>query len=652
MHKVLLVGNPNAGKTTLFNALTRSDEHVGNWHGVTVDSKTKEVTFDGEKVQVVDTPGIYSLKAMSLEEEISINEILQNKDKKIVNLCDQNTLPRSLYLTLCLLEVGCDVLLIANQPSGKVCGKVDFVKLAKLLNVEIVATNLSKSEGLDKIRQKMFLPKKVANLPYFANFDDKSEKEKAEQRYHYIDFLLNSCTKQTGEVYGKSKVDKILLNKYLAIPCFLAIMTGVFCLTFFLLGDFLSQLLGKGLQSVAAPILKSLESWFGSGWLFDLFDVAVFGGLSTVLTFLPQVVLLFLFLSILEDSGYMARVAFVFEDLLGRVGLSGKSIYTLLMGFGCSTSAIMTARTMDEKKAKIKTAMLCPYMSCSAKIPIYTVIGAAVFGTKNLWCIVGLYLLGIVVALVVSKVCDKTVLKSDKQTFILEFPPYRMISPKRISKVLLKNTKQFVVKVGSVMIATNVIVWVLSSFSFSFAYVVGTNRESMLEGFGKIFAPIFAPLGFGSWAIVATLLAGVVAKEVVVSSIAMFNGVDVGDASLISQSILLPTSVVCFSSKASVISFLVFCLLYVPCVSSMVMLWHEIGKKWTIFAIFVQFCVAYAVSFVFYNLAFAIEIFGFSAILGTICGFVCVMLAVLTVIKKIKRKKACKNCDNCRRCRR
>lgn len=652
MHKILLVGNPNAGKTTLFNALTRSDEHVGNWHGVTVDAKAKEVTFDDQQVQIVDTPGIYSLKAMSLEEEVSINEILQNKDKKIVNLCDQNTLARSLYLSLCLLEEGCDVLLIANQPSLKATCKVDFAKLSKLLNVEIVATNLSKCEGLDKIRKKIFLPKKVANLPYFACFGGKSEQEKAESRYQYIDFLLNSCSKQTGEIYGKSKVDKILLNKYLAIPCFLAIMAGVFFLTFFLIGDFLSQLLSNALKVVTTPILNVVESWFGSGWVFDLFAVAVVGGLSTVLTFLPQVVLLFLFLSILEDSGYMARVAFVFEDLLGRVGLSGKSIYTLLMGFGCSTSAIMTARTMDEKKAKIKTAMICPYMSCSAKIPIYTVIGAAVFGAKNLWCIVGLYLLGIVIALCVSKVCDKTILKSDNQTFILEFPPYRMISLKRIARVLIKNTKQFVSKVASVMIATNVIVWVLSSFDFAFVYVAGTNKGSMLESFGKILAPIFAPLGFGNWAIVAALLAGVVAKEVVVSSIAMFNGIDAGNTNLISQSIFLSTSVVCFASKASVVSFLVFCLLYVPCLSSMAMLWQEIGKKWTFFAIFVQFCVAYVTSFVIYNIAFAIEIFGFGPVLCLICGVGCVAFAVLCVVKKFKLKKGCSNCDNCRRCKR
>ena len=291
MHKVLLVGNPNAGKTTLFNLLTQSDEHVGNWHGVTVDAKTKNVDFGVDKVQVVDTPGIYSLKAMSLEEEVSIREILQNNDKKIVNLCDQNTITRSLYLTLCLLEEGCDVLLVVNQPSGRACNKIDTAKLAKLLNVEIVETNLAKGDGLNQIRQKVFLPSKVPNLPYFKHFGSKSEKEKAEIRYKHIDFLLEGSARQTGLVYGKSKADKILLNKWLSIPCFLAIMGAIFYLTFFLLGATLSQLFGKLLHLATNPILNWLQNCCGDGWVFDLFDVAVFGGLSTILTFLPQVVL-------------------------------------------------------------------------------------------------------------------------------------------------------------------------------------------------------------------------------------------------------------------------------------------------------------------------------------------------------------------------
>ncbi|MDE6583626.1 MAG: ferrous iron transporter B, partial [Clostridia bacterium] len=366
-----------------------------------------------------------------------------------------------------------------------------------------------------------------------------------------------------------------------------------------------------------------------------------------VLSFLPQVVLLFFFLSLFEDSGYLSRIAFIFEDILGKIGLSGKSVYTLLMGFGCSTTAIMTARNMDDKNAKIKTAILCPYMSCSAKIPIYTVIGGAFFGASNILVIMGLYFLGVVVALAISKILDLTVLKSKKQSFILEFPPYRMTSPKRVGKILWKNVKEFLIRVGSVMIAMNIIIWVLSSFTFSFAYVDTAGQGSMLETIGKVITPIFAPLGFGSWAIIASLVAGLVAKEVVVSSIAMFNGIDTGANKLISNSILLSTSLVCFKSKASVLAFLVFCLLYTPCVASISMLLQEIGKKWTLISIAMQLVTAYVVALIVYNVAFAFEIFGFVKCFSVLLVCFSFLFAVIFIAKKIKNKKICGNCQNC-----
>lgn len=651
MCEVLLVGNPNAGKTTLFNSLAMADEHVGNWHGVTVETKEKVVKLCGKEVKIVDTPGIYSLNALSFEEEVSINTILKNKDKKIINICDQNTLKRSLYLTLCLLEQGCDVVVAINQTTKKIYNKVDLQKMSQLLSVDIVEINPQKQQGLKELCERLFLTKKRANLPYFDKKLSKTDLNLVKERYKFVDFLIDSATKQTEFVYGQSKIDKVLLNKYLAIPIFFVMMAVVFYLTFFLIGGNLSKLFTETLQVVVSPISEFLENKFYGSWVCDLFSVAVIGGFATVLSFLPQVVLLFFFLTVLEESGYMARVAFVFEDLLSKVGLSGKSIYTVLMGFGCSTSAIMTARTMDDKNAKIKTALLCPYMSCSAKIPIYTVIGSAFFGAKNLWCIMGLYLLGIVVAIVVCKIYDKTILKSDKQTFILEFPSYRSLSAKKVAKTLLKNAKHFVVKVGSVMVATNVIVWVLSSFSFSFRYVA-LGGESMLEWFGKILSPIFSPLGFDNWAIASALLAGVVAKEVVVSSIAMFNGIDVSATGLISQSLLLSSSVVHFSGKSAVLSFLVFCLLYVPCLSSIAMLREEVGKKWTLIAIAVQIFVAYAVSFVIYNISFAVEIFGFFAVFAVILSFFCIFCAIFVLKKRLKKRFCGKNCDNCGKCKR
>ncbi|MBP3431250.1 MAG: ferrous iron transport protein B [Clostridia bacterium] len=688
MREVLLVGNPNSGKTTLFNSLTRSNEHVGNWHGVTVENKEKSFFVDGEEFRLVDTPGIYSLCPLSFEEEVAVETIFKNRDKKIINICDQNNLQRNLYLTLCLLERGCDVVLVINEIDKKPIFKVDCEKLGKLLGVDVVLVNAEKKIGLDKLKQCLKKSGKGAKPPkyvrelvlsgeatssfgleqyavikayerdekffkgqgtkeLFAAVPEDSVEILSRLRYQFVEGVLVQCSERTHAVYGRSVLDKVVLNKWLAFPVFLLVLASVFYLTFFSLGALLSDALGGLLNLITTPLLSLAENAFGQSFVFDLFNVAIFGGVGTVLSFLPQVVLLFFFLSVLEDSGYMSRIAFIFEDILGQIGLSGKSVYTLLMGFGCSTSAIMTSRNMEDKNAKIKTAILCPYMSCSAKIPIYTVIGGAFFGANNIFYIIGLYLLGVVVAISISKILEKTALKSKKQSFILEFPPYRMMSFKRVGKVLWKNVKEFLIKVGSVMISMNIIIWLMSSFSFSFSNVAGTGEASMLESIGKFLAPIFTPLGFGNWAIVASLLAGLVAKEVVVSSIAMFNGIDASATKLLSASLVLPTSAVFFASNASVLSFLVFCLLYTPCMASISMLLQEIGKKWTFVSIIIQLVVAYIVSFVTYNLAFAVEIFGVFKVFIILAAVVLMISAFWLVSRRIKTRKFCGNCQSC-----
>lgn len=690
MLEVLLVGNPNSGKTTLFNSLTRSHEHVGNWHGVTVENKKKKFSFEGQEFLLVDTPGLYSLCPLSFEESVAADEILKSQGKKIINLCDGNNLKRNLYLTLCLLEKGCDCVVAVNQIVKKKNSKIDFKKLSTLLGVDVIEIDAEKGIGLENLKKCLTQKKQKYNLPYLKNLEKMSKNAKKMQnfdvfcqikaferdekffetlgknpkavfeevpkdsiqmisklRFSYIDQLLSQCEVGGKQIYGKSKLDKFILNKWLAFPIFLLILCGIFYLTFFSVGAFLSDLFSNFLSLLTNPILSLIEKNLGKTFIYDFFGSAVFGGVSTVLSFLPQVVLLFFFLSILEDSGYMARVAFIFEDILSKVGLSGKGIYTLLMGFGCSTTAIMTSRNMEDKNAKIKTAILCPYMSCSAKIPIYTVIGGAFFGAKNIFYILGLYCLGIVVAILISLICEKTILKSKKQSFILEFPPYRMTSLKRIGNIIWKNTKDFVVRVGSVMISMNIIVWLLSSFSFSFNYVPASGGESMLEGFGKILAPIFTPLGFGNWAIVASLLSGLVAKEVVVSSIAMFNGIDANATKLLSASLLLPTSLIYFSSKASVVSFLVYCLLYTPCIASVSMLLQEIGKKWTIFSVCLQLVVAYVVALVTYNIFFAFEIFEFLVPFLTIFCIFLIFFAIFFIFSRLKKKKLCSRCNSC-----
>lgn len=695
MKEVLLVGNPNTGKTTLFNSLTKSDEHVGNWHGVTVDNKKKSFFVEEEEFVLVDTPGVYSLCPLSFEEEVAVKTVSSHKSDKVINICDRNNIKRNLYLTLCLLEAECDVILAVNEIDKKSLFKIDCKMLEAELGVRVVSFNAEKKEDVARLKKclvekerveakaeglsyiKKLKWEKAVSLPADANKDlflvkayEKDEKffqeqgidgksffdavpkdsvlTLAELRYAYIDELMDKCTKRASGVYGKSKFDKVALNKFFAIPFFFLLLCGVFYLTFFSFGAFLSDCLSKLLGLISNPVLALIEKSEPNSWVYDLFNVAIFGGIGTVLSFLPQVVLLFFFLSVLEDSGYMSRIAFIFEDVLGKIGLSGKSVYTLLMGFGCSTSAIMTSRNMDDKNAKIKTAILCPYMSCSAKIPIYTVIGGAFFGAKNLFVILGLYVLGVVVAITISKIFDMTVLKSKQQSFILEFPPYRMTSLKRVGKVLWKNVKEFMLRVGTIMVAMNVVIWWFSAFSFKFEYVAGGDGVSILESIGKVLAPIFSPLGFGNWAVVASLLAGLVAKEVVVSSIAMFNGVDAGATRLVSESLLLSSSVVCFGNRASVLSFLVFCLLYTPCIASISMLAHEIGKKWTFISIIIQLLTAYVVAFVVFNVAFAIELFGFVLPFFVVLSVFIIFISILFIIRFLKKRKCCHSCAKCK----
>ena len=697
MEEILLVGNPNSGKTTLYNALTRSNEHIGNWHGVTVEEKKKMMKVKDKNFLLVDTPGLYSLSPLSFEEEVSFKIIEGKNYKKIINICDRNNLQRNLYLSLCLLEESLDIVIAINEIDKKVKFKVDEKKLSTMLGCDVILINAEKKIKVDALKESLLKENAIKPLPYLEKIDfsvvknyfkDKNKNEQTifaikafernesffklkgysdeeikkifslvptnsleiltEARYNFLDEVIDKSCQKVNFTYGKSRLDKVLLNKYLDLPLFLLIIAFIFFLTFFSLGAFLSDLLSQFLSLISSPILSGLKSVLGESWVYYLFSDAIFNGLSTVLSFLPQVVLLFFFLSLLEDSGYMSRIAFTFEDILGKVGLSGKSIYTLLMGFGCSTTAIMTARNMDNKNSKIKTALLCPYMSCSAKIPIYTVVGGAFFGASNIFVIMGLYLLGVVVAILVSLVLDKTVLKSDNQTFILEFPPYRVTSLRRLKNILKNNVKTFLVKVGSIMIAMNIIVFLLSSFTFKFQFVLDGNG-SVLQEIGKFLAPIFEPLGFNNWAIISALLAGLVAKEVVVSSIAMFNGVDYNATKLISSSILLSTSVVYFPSTASVLSFLVFCLLYTPCLASISMMKAEIGTKWTIVGIIIQLVVAYVLSFIVYNIALSFEIFGFWPTFLVILAILLVLVSIILVYRLIKHKKCPHNCSNCHR---
>lgn len=692
MIDVVLVGNPNTGKTTLFNSLTGAHEHVGNWHGVTVEQKSRIYKYKNHDVNLIDLPGIYSLTALSYEESEGTNFLLKNRNKLVVNICDASNLQRNLYLTLGLLEAGFNIILVINQIDKKPLCKIDFAKLENKLNVKVVYIDAGNKKSVEKVNDAIcnFQSKTPKKLPYLDNFDFSSindikniEKndiftkikiledddvikkqfginknlnkmeEVASVRYNYIDNVLSQCSTTKIHPYGYSKLDKILLSRIFALPIFILILCVVFYITFFAIGAFLSNGLNFLLDKfIMSPLSSFISSHIGENHFFvSLFDNAIAGGVGTIISFLPQVALLFFFLSLLEDSGYLSRVAFVFDDILSKVGLSGKSVYTLLMGFGCSTSAVLTARNMEDKNSKIKTALLTPYMSCSAKFPIYTVLGGAFFGAKNIFVIIGLYFLGVFIAIFLSWIFEKTILKSKAQSFILEFPPYRNMNFKRTLSLLWQNIKLFITRVASVILAMNIIVWVLSNFTITFKFIGNDDGISILETLGKVLSPIFIPLGFNSWGLISALIAGLVAKEVVVSSIAMFNGTQQNIAS----TLFVASSAAYFASGSSVISYLIFCLLYFPCVATCSVLWKEIGKKWTIVGIVIEFLVAYIVSMLAYFVFRGFEILSFWQVIILFIFIIMILFAIIFIFKKIRKKKTCpynefcknKNCDNC-----
>ncbi len=695
MIKVNLVGNPNTGKTTLFNCLTGAHEHVGNWHGVTVEEKSKIYKYKDKEIQLVDLPGIYSLTSLSYEEEVAVKYLLEHSKELFINICDASNLQRNLYLTLGLLEMGANVILVVNQIDDKPICKIDYNKLSKLLNIPVIPINPNSGDGIDKLNETIlsYKPMSKCMLPYLKSigidriyqevqlvknyefpaeflaikllendkrlFDElgfnlennkikklqESGLEKvAKARYDYIDKIIDECCTTKVRVYGQSKLDKIFLNRFLAFPIFISFIALAFYLTFFSVGAWLSDGLVWLLdRCVGNPLISLFESAFPGSWVVNLVEVAIVGGVGSILGFLPQVALLFLFLSILEDSGYLSRVAFVFDDILSKVGLSGKSVYTLLMGFGCSTTAVLTARNMEDKNSKIKTGLLTPYMSCSAKFPIYAVLGGAFFGASNILVILGLYFLGVVVAVLLSFILEKTILKSKEQTFILEFPPYRAMSFKRVFSVLWENIKLFLTRVGTLIVAMNIIVWLLGNFTFTFRYTANSGGQSMLETLGKILAPIFAPLGFNSWGLASALIAGLIAKEVIVSSVAMFNHVDESNLTALQGSLTNPENAVFFSNPCAVISYLVFCLLYFPCLATISVLSKEIGKKWTIIGCILQLVVAYIVAMLVYNIC-RFGLIKSLLIIGVLC---LIIWAVMFITKKIRNKKKCNYCLDC-----
>ena len=694
---VALVGNPNTGKTTLFNCISRSNEHVGNWHGVTVEYKEKKLkSSNGEDFILTDLPGVYSLSSFSFEEAVTRDYLLKNKTCKIINICDANNLRRNLLLTLELIEMGFSPIVCINMANeiSKTGRKIDIKKLEDLLGVKVFLINAQKVKEVREvisytlnngnkshINKLTYLPIineyfnqnfiKNSNFSFFEKIKvleqdefylnklkltDKSIKEKLNNlksldfvmktKYDFINLIFIKCVldQKPIKAYGLSKIDKIVLNKWLALPVFLGIVCVIFLLTFGNFGTLISERLSQFFSNtIFTPVTDFISNHTDNNFVIDFLSQAVFGSIISLLSFLPQIVMMFLGLFVLEDSGYMSRLAFMIEDFLKKIGLSGKSIFTLLMGFGCATTAALTSRNLEDKNSKMKTAMLTPYISCSAKLPLYAVVCNAFFPNTKFAVIILLYLLGIIVALAVSYLLNKTVLKSGTQSFIMELPPYRMPSIKKLLNNIWINIKQFVLRVGTILLAFSCIVWILQNCNFKLQYGVG---ESILEVVSKFIAPVFAPLGFANYGAVACLLCGFVAKEIIVSTISLVNGCN-SQSSLqdISNSLLLSSSVFSLTIPSS-LSFLVFSLLYLPCISTVSVFAKEMGFKWTFLSCIIQFIISYILAFIVYKIAIYFCFNGIvSGVLSILVFFIFIVVCFF-VAKTIKQKKICKYCSN------
>lgn len=660
-----LAGNQNCGKTTLFNALTGSNQHVGNFPGVTVDQKMGDIKGT-KNCSVVDLPGIYSIRPYTQEEIVSRDFILDGKPDGIINIVDATNIERNLYLTLQLLELNLPMVVALNmmdevRANG---GTVDVKKLSESLGVPVIPISAAKNEGVSELSDKMvyvaknrILPKRIdfcsdgpvhrcihavahviedharnISVPprfcatkliegddeYFADRLelDKNERELiehsivemehdtgldrnaalADMRYTFIEkSVAQSVVKcnESREHKRSVKMDEVLTGKYTALPVFFGVMFLVFWLTFNVIGSRLSDLLSLGIGALTNLCDKGLTAYGINPVVHSLIIDGIFAGVGSVLSFLPIIVTLFFFLSILEDTGYMARVAFVMDKLLRKIGLSGRSFVPMLIGFGCSVPAIMSTRTLSSDRDRKMTILLTPYMSCSAKIPIYAVFTAAFFAKYRAFVMIGLYVTGIVLGIIVALILKKTAFKGEPVPFVMELPNYRMPSPKSVFLLLWEKARDFLQRAFTVIFLATIIIWFLQSFDTRLN-VVDDSADSLLAMVGKFIAPIFTPLGFGDWRAVTALISGFTAKEAVVSTLSVLMNTGTAELGTVLPNIF---------NGLSAVSFLVFTLLYTPCVAAVATIKKELGSRAkTVGVVFMQCAVAYLAAFIVYSI--------------------------------------------------
>ncbi len=655
-----LVGNQNCGKTTLFNQLTGSNQHVGNFPGVTVDRKEGMIKGYPD-TRVTDLPGVYSLSPYSSEEIVTRQFVFDEKPKGIINIVDATNIERNLYLTMQLMELDIPMVLALNmmdevRENG---GSIRINQLESMLGIPVIPISAIKNQGVDELiehavhvaryqerpgRQDFCDPEdhggsvhrclhgimhliedhaENAGIPVrfaaakVAEGDTEMEKSlhleqnETEMIEHIVsqmeeergidraaaiadmrfDFIQRICRQtvvkpaESKERIRSRKIDAVLTGKYTAIPTFILIMGAVFFLTFNVIGAVLQNLLEKGIDYLTAQMNQLLTAWSVNTVLHSLVIDGIFKGVGSVLSFLPIIVVLFLFLSLLEDSGYMARVAFVMDKPLRKIGLSGRSIVPMLVGFGCTVPGIMASRTLPSERDRKMTILLTPFMSCSAKLPIYAFFATAFFPKYKALVMVGLYVVGILTGILVALIIRKTLFKGEAVPFVMELPNYRMPALKNVLQLLWEKAKDFLQRAFTVIFVATIVIWFLQSFDLHFN-LTADSQNSILAVVAGLIAPIFAPLGFGDWRISTALISGFMAKESVVSTLSVLTG-----SMDVIHKILTP---------ASALSLLVFCLLYTPCVAAISSVKRELGSKWALVVVAGQCVVAWIMAALVY----------------------------------------------------
>ena len=660
-----LAGNQNSGKTTLFNALTGSNQHVGNFPGVTVERKSGMVR--GYKdCELVDLPGIYSIRPYTQEEIVSTDFILKEHPDAIINIVDATNIERNLYLSLQLLELKVPMVIALNmmdevRENG---GSIDVEKLSEILGVPVVPIAAAKGEGISELMEIAYSTAQKKVLPAVYDFCDSSssvhrcihaivhliqdhadmlglpcrfcvtrliegdgdmdeqlginqnEKEliehiivemedstgldrnaaMADMRYNFIEGAVAEAVVKSHESKEHRRsvaIDKILTGKFTALPVFVLVMFLVFWLTFNAVGQRLSDLMAAGIESLTAAADAGLTAYGLNPVVKSLVIDGIFAGVGSVLSFLPIVVTLFFFLSILEDTGYMARIAFVMDSLLRKIGLSGRSFVPMLMGFGCSVPAIMATRTLSSDRDRKMTILLTPYMSCSAKIPIYAVFSAAFFPKHAALVMIALYVTGIIVGILAALLFKSTLFRGKPVPFVMELPNYRMPSARSVALLLWEKAKDFIERAFTIIFLGSMVIWFLQTFDARLN-VVESSADSLLAMIGRYIAPVFGPLGFNDWRVATSLISGFTAKESVISTLAVLLGTSIDTLGTVLGSLFSPLTAV---------SFLVFTLLYTPCVAAVAAVRRELNSGLKTLTVVISQCViAWIAAFVVYNI--------------------------------------------------